>query len=226
MALNFNALPKDFEAYRAATLMARLSTICAVVLALTSIALVCVIIALLPLKEIKPMLVTIKDKGDQIVRIEPIERNEKATTLLMETLSRHYVTLRETIDLQTEDVRWKHLSLMTGAELNHEFLESMTLENADSPFKKRQEQKVTREVQILSSTSLAPSAPNIFQVEWISRDRHQGQIIGQGYWISTLTVALEPHEIPIEDQYINPIGFTVTHYTIAQKVGEVTDAQQ
>ena len=215
---------QNFESYKAAQTMARLSTICAVVLGFTVIALVCLIITLFPLKEVRPMLVTFKDKGDQIVRIEPIIRNEKATTLLMETLSRQYVTLRETIDLQTEDLRWKHLSLMTGPQLNEEFLSLMKPENQDSPFKKRQEEQVTREIQILSSTSLAPSAPNIFQVEWISHDRHKGQIIGQGHWVSTLTVSLEPQEVSIENQYINPIGFTVTHYTLAQKGG--TDAQK
>ena len=208
---------QSFESYKAAQTTARLSTICAVVLGLTVIALICLIIVLFPLKEVQPMLVTLKDKGEQVVRIEPLERNEKAQILLMETLSRQYVSLRETIDLQTEEVRWKHLSLMTGSQLNEEFMSLMKPENQDSPFKKRQEEQVTREIQILSSTSLAPSAPNIFQVEWISRDRHKGQIIGQGHWISTLTVSLEPHEVSLEDQYINPIGFTVTHYTLAQK---------
>lgn len=208
---------QNFESYKAAQMMARLSTICAVVLGLVVIALVCLIIVLFPLKEVRPMLVTLKDKGEQVVRIEPITRNEKATTLLMETLSRQYVTLRETIDLQTEDVRWKQLSLMTGPQLNDEFMSLMKPENQDSPFKKRLDDNVTREVEILSSTSLAPSAPNIFQVEWISRDRHKGQVIGQGHWVSTLTVSLEPHEVSFEDQYINPIGFTVTHYTLAQK---------
>lgn len=208
---------QSFESYKAAQMMARLSTICAVVLGLVVIALVCLIIVLFPLKEVRPMLVTLKEKGEQVVRIEPITRNEKATTLLMETLSRQYVTLRETIDLQTEDVRWKQLSLMTGPQLNDEFMSLMKPENQDSPFKKRLDDNVTREVEILSSTSLAPSAPNIFQVEWISRDRHKGQVIGQGHWISTLTVSLEPHEVSLEDQYINPIGFTVTHYTLAQK---------
>lgn len=215
---------ENFESYRAAQTIARLSTICAVVLGLTVITLSCLIIVLFPLKEVQPMLVTLKEKSEQIVRIEPIERNEKATTLLMETLSRQYVSLRETIDLQTEEMRWKHLSLMTGAQLNEEFLSLMKPENQDSPFKKRQEEQVTREIQILSSTSLAPSAPNIFQVEWVSRDRHKGEIIGQGHWVSTLTVVLEPHEVSLEDQYINPIGFTVTHYTLAQK-GR-TDAQK
>lgn len=215
---------KNFESYKAAQITARLSTICAVVLAFTVMALACLIIFLLPLKEIRPMLVTLKEKGEQVVRIEPIERNEKATTLLMETLSRQYVTLRETIDLQTEEVRWKHLSLMTGSQLNEEFMSLMKPDNQDSPFKKRQEEQVSREIQILSSTSLAPSAPNIFQVEWISRDRHQGNVIGQGHWVSTLTVSLEPHEVSLEDQYINPIGFTVTHYTLAQKGS--TDAQK
>ncbi len=208
---------ENFESYRAAQMIARLSTICAVVLGLTVIALICLIITLFPLKEVRPMLVTLKEKGEQVVRIEPFERNEKATTLLMETLSRQYVTLRETIDLQTEEVRWKHLSLMTGSQLNEEFMSLMNPDNQDSPFKKRLDEQVTREIQTLSSTSLAPSAPNIFQVEWISRDRHKGQIIGQGHWVSTLTVSLEPHEVSIEDQYINPIGFTVTHYTLAQK---------
>ncbi len=208
---------ESFEAYRAARQVARLTTIISVALAAAVIALVVLLMAMFPLKQVQPMLVTIKDNGEQVVRIEPIDKNVKALEQLKETLARQYVQLRETFDLQTEPNRWRQMSLMSSEELSHDFQELMNPNTASSPFKKRAEEKTTRSVRILSSASLAPSAPDIYQVEWVSEDWHKGQMIGREQWLTTMTVSLEERAFEYEDQYINPIGFTVNHYTVARK---------
>ncbi len=187
---------ESFEAYRAARQVARITTITSVVLGLTTIASTAAIICLFPLKEVRPMLVTIKDKGEQVVHIEPIDKNVKALEQLKETLARQYVKLRETFDLQSESERWKQVALMSSTELARVFHETMKLEAVDSPLKKRMHEQTIRSVQILSSSS-----------------------IGREYWITTMTVSLEERSFEYADQYINPIGFTVKHYTVARKDG-------
>jgi type IV secretion system protein VirB8 len=208
---------ESYEAYRAAQKVARLTTVISVVLGIICLSLIGLVIAIFPLKEVQPMLITVKEKGEQIVRIEPIEKNVQAIEQLKETLARQYVMLRETFDLQSEKERWKQLTLMSSDKLAAEFQSQMSPNTADSPFKKRMQEGTTRSVRVLSSASLAPSASNIFQVEWVSEDRHQGQVVGTAHWLSTLTVSLEERSFDYEDQYINPIGFTVSHYTVARK---------
>jgi type IV secretion system protein VirB8 len=87
-----------------------------------------------------------------------------------------------------------------------------------SPFKQFKDRGITRSVKILSSVHLAPSAPNVWQVEWASTDRDQKTgVETQGYWISTLTAECQTRAVHLEDQYLNPIGFTVIQYTVNTK---------
>ncbi len=208
---------ENFETYRAARRVARLTTLCALVLGFVCLSLIFLLLSLFPLKQVQPMLVTFKDKGEQIVRIEPISHNKKAIDQLMESLCRQYVTLRETYDLQSEEERWQRVALMSSQELFQDFIALMDPKREDSPYKKRQQEKATRSVRIVSSASMAPSAADVFQVEWVSEDYHGGTLIGQERWLTTLTVCLEERTFNHEDQFINPIGFTVTSYTVARK---------
>ena len=211
-----SSLP-SFDAYRAALRVSRLTTLCAVILGLTTITLACLVVTLLPLKTVAPMLVTFKDKGEQIVRIEPLEHNVQGLQQLQETLARQYVTLRETFDLQTEQERWRHMALLSAEALSQTFQQLMNPSHHDSPYKKRLTEGTTRSVKIIASASLAPSAPNVYQVEWLAEDYHHGQRLSQTRWLSTLTVSLEERAFDYNDQFINPLGFTVTHYTVAPK---------
>lgn len=51
----------------------------------------------------------------------------------------------------------------------------------------------------------------------MSVDTREGEEIGRNVWISTLTARCEEKQIGFDDRYINPIGFTVTHYTLMKK---------
>jgi type IV secretion system protein VirB8 len=172
-----------------------------------------------PLKQPLPMLVTAAAKSDQVVLIEPIQRNSKGVDLLLETLARQYVLLREPLDFQTEGLRWSQLAYFSSTDLMRSFQQQMDIHNPKSPYMEFQRQSVIRQVTILSSASLAPSAPNVWQVEWesLDRDMQTNELLARKVWVSTLTASCIEQETIFKDQYLNPVGFTVSHYRVAAK---------
>jgi type IV secretion system protein VirB8 len=172
-----------------------------------------------PLKQPLPMLVTAAAKSDQVVLIEPIQRNSKGVDLLLETLARQYVLLREPLDFQTESLRWSQLAYFSSNDLMRSFQQQMDSHNPKSPYMEFQRQSVIRQVTILSSASLSPSAPNVWQVEWesLDRDMQTNELLARKVWVSTLTASCIEQETIFKDQYLNPVGFTVSHYRVAAK---------
>jgi len=215
----------SFDAYRSYQHLSRVLLMAVIALSLGNIGLMGMFLVLFPLKEIQPMFLNVTDKANQIVKIEPIERSIQGFQLLQEKLARHYVILRETFDLITEAQRYKELEKFSSSELWEAFWSLMNPEHTDSPIRKRQDKKITRSVVIQSCVSLAPEAPQTFQIEWESIDLQDGQETGRGQWISTLSVDFEPQETSFEDQYLNPIGFKVVRYSIqkAEGRGQKTD---
>ncbi len=204
------------QSYRAIWWVARTTSIACIVLFLTNIASISVIFSMLPLKEIKPMLFSTQDKVNQVVHIEPLEKGMRGYDLLMETLARQYVELREVFDFQTESIRWQKAYWFSTEELGHSFQAQMSGQN--SPYEQFKQRGITRSVIIKNSASVGPSAPNVWLVEWESIDRDpKTGTENHGYWTSTITAECVERAVNLEDQYLNPIGFSVSHYTVSNQ---------
>jgi len=205
------------QVYRSMSWLAHVAVVVGVVLCLTNIVSVATIIALLPLKEVKPMFLTVKNAHDQVVHVEPLGKTSQGYDLLMESLVRQYVMLREPVNLQSDVERWQQMARFSSDKVNQTFYAMMNKDNPKSPFEARRKEGVTRAVYLRSTTSLAPSAPNVWQVEWEAVDIKDNQEIGRSVWQSTITAECQEKDVRLEDQYLNPVGFTVTHYNVAKK---------
>lgn len=204
------------QSFRAIWWVARTTSIACMVLFLTNIATISVIYVMLPLKEIKPMLFSTQDKVNQVVHIEPLEKGTRGRDLLMETLARQYVELREVFDFQTESTRWQKAYWFSSEELGRSFQAQMG--EQDSPYEQFKQRGITRSVIIKNSASVGPSAPNVWLVEWesVDRDPKTGSET-HGFWTSTISAECIDRAVNLEDQYVNPIGFSVTHYTVSNQ---------
>ena len=205
------------QSYRAMAFIARVSTLGMIVLGMLCIALVCLVIQLFPLKENRPYLLVLKDKGEQVAQIEPIAMDTKGLNLLMEGLCRRYVSLRESIDGLSEEERWKEICFLSSEDVWQDFDNTMNIKkNQNSPLKKHREDKVTRGISIKVSSKIAEG---VWQVEWESFSSRKQEELERHSWVSTLQVELRPGTVTIEDQFINPIGFTVVGYTVSKREG-------
>ena len=162
------------------------------------------------------MLFSTQNQANQVVHIEPLEKGTKGRALLMETLSRQYVELRETFDFQTDVGRWQKAFWFSSEELGHSFQSQMGAQ--DSPYAQFKQRGITRSVIIKNSAAVGPSAPNVWIVEWESIDRDpKTGTEHHGFWLSTITADCVERMVNLEDQYLNPIGFSVTHYTVSNQ---------
>ena len=149
--------------------------------------------------------------------MEPLARNTRGIQLITEKLAKRYVELRETFDFVTDNERLVELQHLSSALLFDAYWQLLKPENPKSPRKAFLHNKLTRSVHLKNCLSLAPSAPNTFRIEWESIDYREGQEVDRQKWVSTLSVCFEEREVKYEDQYINPLGFTVIHYALAKK---------
>ncbi len=202
------------QSYRLMAWIARLLGLSFCVSMLLNVGLSCLCFCLFPLKEVQPYVLALKEKGEQVVHIEPIVKNVKGLSQLTEALCRHYVSLRETLDGISEDQRWKELFYFCSEDIWSDFYSQMNPQQADSPLKKHRDKKATRAVVINVSSQVGE---DVYQVEWQSITVHQGQEVERQRWVSTLQVDLQPNRVEKEAEFINPIGFTVVKYSISKR---------
>jgi len=206
-----------FNTYKSYQHMVRVLMLICIGLFLVCLGLSSALVVTIPLKEIRPMILTLSDQKNQVLRVEPIEKNVKGIQLITEKLAMRYVELRETFDFVTDNERYVELQNLSSSTLFEAYWQMIKPENPKSPRKKFLENKLTRSVHIKNCISLAPSAANTYRIEWESIDCREGQEVDRKQWISTMAFRFEEREVRYEDQYINPLGLMVTNYTISKK---------
>jgi type IV secretion system protein VirB8 len=161
-----------------------------------------------------PMILTVSDQSNQIVRVEPFELKTKGFELFVQSLLRGYVEKREAIDLHTEVQRWQEVNWLSSDDVWLTFKHLMEKANKDSPFEHYKAEGVTRSVHVKVVSKVAE---HVYQVEWDSADAQLTQPRGRGNWVSTLTVAFTEKAASYEDRYMNPIGLQVVGYSVDRK---------
>lgn len=203
------------HAYRTLYWLCRLLGICLLGSFMTNFGFCILLCELFPLKRVEPMLVTFSPQSEQIVQIEPISSHTEGFSLMVESLSREYVKLREEIDLQTEETRWQKIYNLSAQEVFQAFKGLMSREG-EGIYEKRKSRGLTRHVSIRSVSTLSHT-PYIVQVEWDGIDYENGVKIKMQSWVSTLTIKFETQRVKFEERYRNPLGFYVTTYGVGEK---------
>ena len=186
---------------------------------ITAISLCCnlvLILALyqvLPLYRIDPFLLTFQNRSEQVYNIQPLQgglKNEKAVT---EVFIREYVLLRSTFDRDVAgmETRWMPngpIQEMSSPKVYSDFLEN-TAKKALAAIRSR---GLMREVKILSVNELSPG---LWQVEYETRDMYPDSSRPEvNYWTASLRVAYRRKSVRYGDRLKNPVGFTVTAYSL------------
>lgn len=191
---------------RAFAIITALSICCNIVLILA-------IFQVLPLYRVEPFLLTFQNRSEQVYNIQPIKeglRNQKAIT---EVFVREYVLLRSSFsrDVPEMEARWSAdgpVKEMSSAKVYQDFLDN-TAQKALSVIRSR---GLSREVKILSVNELTNG---IWQVEYETRDMYPESMQPEvNYWTASLNVAYRKKSVKYGDRLKNPVGFTVTRYSL------------
>lgn len=170
---------------------------------------------LFPLKEVKPLLLTAYNKDTQMIKIEPITKTTNGYNKLMEIYAKQFVVDLHTIDGHTENSRLKKLSLMAQDETAEYVDHVLNTENANSTIRKLLDLKITRSVIIKNVNYLAPDAPNTWQIDWELVEINKDHIVQKRTnFSSVVTAETQIKQVSIDEEELNPVGFTVVRYSI------------
>lgn len=169
--------------------------------------------ALSPLIRVEPMLVTFKDRSEQIVKIEPFERGTTGFELMTEALVRDYVLSRHEIVLDEAEMRrrWGGRGMVSHRSSPEEYARFVA-----EAAPKYDENRQMRMVRTVAVRRVSKIAEGYWQVEFVTQDFAGGTSkLAEQRWVASLTVTYAPREVSWEDRYMNPLGFIVTGYSVA-----------
>lgn len=175
------------------------------------------IFGILPLRQPIPFLVQMAKSEDVLVNIQPITREIGGVEALSEKLVGEYVAMRNTIVRSDQMMleRWSKNGLIGQQSSDDEFARfAQQIQRALPELRKND---VTQEVQISSVSAVTKNRLYMVNFTTIARDANE-QVINRQSWVATLEIAYEPIEnIPSNLRTVNPTGFKVISYTVAEK---------
>lgn len=216
----------------------RAVTLVAVISGLLNVAMVMLIITLFPLQKVIPFLVTFKSQDSQVVKVEPLEADAQSMRYASEDSIRQYVTMRHKVvpDFNIMNEQWgpkSRIAAQTATAAYQDFRKA-----SDDELKQLVSQNYTRDVQINSVTRLPDGT---WQVAFTTVDHSAGQVLpappsggfsagigasNQGIvqpgesrqeWVATMRIAYQPQRVRFSDRLLNPLGFTVTDYSVTRR---------
>lgn len=229
---------------RRAAWSARLLAVLLLASIILNIVLGMAIVTLLPLKEIRPFLVQVADERNVFVAIRPIEEITAPQAdgrqgvpiagmeLLTQQLLGEYVRYRHEIVRSTAvmEQRWLQGGILSMMSTQDEFAR---FQAATAPiFQEMRQNDVTQEV-IIESINLqrrfipGPSPQQsqpgsaLIQFRLIGRAA-DARVITDRSWNAIIEFGFYPIErIPASRRFLNPTGFVVTNYTLAERTPSV-----
>jgi type IV secretion system protein VirB8 len=173
------------------------------------------IASLTPLVRVEPMLLSFRDKNEQIVKVEPFGKGTTGFELMTEMLVRDYVLSRHEIVLDETEMRrrWGGHGLIAHRSDPEEY-RRFVAETAPK-YEEIRQRHLLRSVTVHRVSKIADG---YWQVEFSTADTDQAnRKIADGLWVSSMTVAYVPREVSWEDRYMNPLGFAVTAYSVTAR---------
>jgi len=176
-----------------------------------------IIVSLMPLKEIRPFLVQIAEEGTLVAAVQPIQDTFEAKDLLTEKLVREYVVNRHEI-LRSNSVmtsRWSPSGYLGTTTLDSEYRRFRA--NAAELIDQIRDRDGQRRASISAVNTV--TAGKVYLVDFTSTFYGQSdQVLEQKNYTATIEVGFRPlTDMTREQMMINPTGFTVISYSLAEK---------
>lgn len=187
---------------------------------ITAISFCCNIILLLavaqviPLYRVEPFLLTFQNKEEQVYNLVPLNKNMTSAKNVTEVFVRQYVLMRSSFNRDTKEVeaRWMPggaIQEMSAQTVYDDFVKN----TANRALELIRTRKMIRDVRIMTVNELSQG---IWQVEYETRDMFPDSKTPEvNYWTASLRVAYRHKTVKYKERLKNPIGFTVTNYSLS-----------
>jgi type IV secretory pathway component VirB8 len=175
------------------------------------------LVSLMPLKEVRPFLVQVADEGTVVAAIQPIQDTFEAKNVLTEKLVREYIVNRHEI-LRSNSVmqlRWGQEGYLGLTTNNAEYSRFRT--SVAPVLEQIRQLDAERKVAVISVSALRVGEVYIVDFRSTSTDE-RNRVVDERIYTATLEIAFLPlRDLTREQMLINPTGFTVVQYSLAEK---------
>jgi len=216
----------------------RAVTLVAVISGLMNVAQIMLLLTIFPLQKVVPFMVTFKGQDSQVVRVEPLEADAQTMRYASEDMVRQYITMRHKVtpDFTIMNAQWgprSRIAAQTTLETYQAFRAA-----SENELKQLVSQNYSRDVEI---NTVAQLPDGTWQVNFTTIDHSAGQVIpapstggfgaasdvnqpgivqageSRQTWLATLRIDYQPQRVQFSDRLLNPLGFTVTDYSVTRR---------
>ena len=178
-----------------------------------NLVLILAIMQLVPLYRLEPFMLTFENKEEQVYDIVPLNNmeDEKGIT---EVFVREYILMRSafTGDVAEMESRWMPggpLQEMSSSAVYQSFIDRTAKPALDLIRTKG----LVRLVRIMTVNELGRG---LWQVEYETRDMYPDSAAPEiNYWTASLRITYRKKNVKFGERLNNPIGFTVTRYSLS-----------
>ncbi|MCA3269001.1 MAG: type IV secretion system protein [Alphaproteobacteria bacterium] len=176
---------------------------------LFNIVLVFAVTQLVPLKRVEPFLVTLQDKSEQVVRIEPINKDASGFQLLLEAMAGEFVKNYEEIVLDTDEQQRRWREYVRPRMEEDPYVNFMRERVVIYP-----QLQSAQTAQTVAITRVVRKSQNFVEVYFTTSivDR-RGKELDKKAWVGLVKFGFRKQNIGFEERYLNPLGFTVFDYS-------------
>ena len=187
---------------------------------ITAISICCNVVLLMaigqviPLYRIEPFLLTFQNKSEQVYNIQSIRGSFEDEKAITEVFVREYVLLRSAFvrDIPEMETRWMPggpVQEMSSSAVYAEFLEK----TANKAIEIIRTKGLSRSIKVLTVNELGNG---LWQVEYETQDMYPNSSAPDvNYWTASMRVTYRNKTVKHNERLKNPIGFTVTRYSLA-----------
>lgn len=176
-----------------------------------------VIFSLMPLKEIRPFLMQVVDEGSVVATVKPIRDTFEAKDVLTEKLIREYVVNRHEILRSTPVMqsRWAPSGFLGTTTDSSEY--NRFRAQVGPLLDEIRARDAQRRATILSVSSVRAGQVYVVDFRSTSYDKNDN-VVDERVYTATIEIEFRPLSgLTKEQMLINPTGFTVLNYTLAEK---------
>lgn len=168
------------------------------------------IIVMLPLKTVETRTLLVDRQTGHVQQLSPLNAETIAPdTALTQSFLVQYVIARESFDIDALQHNYRRAVLWSEGRARSRYIAAVQASNPESPLASLPRSSVV-ETRVKSVSPLSPGSA-LVRFETQRRDAG-GQTAPAQHWVAVIRYRYAGEPMKLEDRFINPLGFTVSHY--------------
>jgi type IV secretion system protein VirB8 len=168
------------------------------------------IVCMLPLRTVELRVFRVDASSGVVELVSPLVGPQTYTEAVNKYWARNYVEMREGFLYEQAAANFDRIALMSDSREQTRFRDHYALANPKSPVNVYGRDAVAR----IEVRSISMLSPNVFLIRFTRTVERQNEKKPSNY-MATLTFQFAEAPESVAQQWLNPIGFQVTEYTIS-----------